>query len=247
MLITVNVLCLTGPPPPQNITVGLIAVSQISVQWMLTASKSKVGWAFSVRYADMSTKEERIIGMTNISRLSETNGLQSYTAVIGGLESYRKYTVEVYTVTQRGIESSGQTPVTVRTGKHVASLHGRKSTGVTYNSWLECELHRHQNHSVEHSVWIESWFSQGSNFLSNQQKNPTYKGNKYIFAFHLEGISEGCSGLNIQAYILLVSQSQSKNQQTWRTSKKRPYLSMSCISDLLEKQDLSYGWLTTSW
>lgn len=122
MLTTVNVLCLTGPPPPQNITVGLITVSQISVHWMLTASKSKVGWAFSVRYVDMSTREERIIGMTNISRLSETNGLLSYTAVIGGLESYRKYTIEVCTITQRGIESSGQAPVTVRTGKHVAIL-----------------------------------------------------------------------------------------------------------------------------
>ena len=65
--------------------------------------------------------------MTNISRLSETNGLQSYTAVIGGLESYRKYTVEVYTFTQRGIESSGQTPVTVQTGKHVASLFARQA------------------------------------------------------------------------------------------------------------------------
>ncbi|KAM8751980.1 phosphatidylinositol phosphatase PTPRQ [Acanthopagrus schlegelii] len=105
----------TRPPPPQNITVGLITVSQISVHWMLTASKSKVGWAFSVRYVDMSTREERIIGMTNISRLSETNGLLSYTAVIGGLESYRKYTIEVYTITQRGIESSGQAPVSVQT------------------------------------------------------------------------------------------------------------------------------------
>ncbi|KAA8590153.1 hypothetical protein FQN60_014087 [Etheostoma spectabile] len=48
--------------------------------------------------------------MTNISRLSETGGLQSYSAVIGGLESYREYRVEVYTVTQHGIESSVRAP-----------------------------------------------------------------------------------------------------------------------------------------
>lgn len=79
----------------------------------------RVGCTFVVRYVDMSSRQERIVGMTNISRLSETGGLQSYTAVIGGLESYRKYRVEVYTVTQHGIESCGQAPVTVSTGKHV--------------------------------------------------------------------------------------------------------------------------------
>ncbi|XP_027128956.1 phosphatidylinositol phosphatase PTPRQ [Larimichthys crocea] len=53
--------------------------------------------------------------MNNISKLSETSGLQSCTAVIGGLESYRKYRVEVFTITQHGIESCGQTPLTVQT------------------------------------------------------------------------------------------------------------------------------------
>ncbi|KAM9352376.1 phosphatidylinositol phosphatase PTPRQ [Symphorus nematophorus] len=105
----------TRPLPPQNITVGPVSVSQISVHWMLTDAQIKVGWTFVVHYVDMSATQERMVGMTNISRLSEAGGVQSYTAVIGGLESYRKYSVEVCTVTQRGIESCGQTPVTVQT------------------------------------------------------------------------------------------------------------------------------------
>ncbi|XP_035858941.1 phosphatidylinositol phosphatase PTPRQ isoform X2 [Sander lucioperca] len=105
----------TRPPPPQNITVGSVSVSQISVHWMMMDAQVRVGCTFVVRYVDMSSRQERIVGMTNISRLSETGGLQSYTAVIGGLESYRKYRVEVYTVTQHGIESCGQAPVTVST------------------------------------------------------------------------------------------------------------------------------------
>ncbi|XP_078113021.1 phosphatidylinositol phosphatase PTPRQ [Sander vitreus] len=105
----------TRPPPPQNITVGSVSVSQISVHWMMMDAQVRVGWTFVLRYMDMSSRQERIVGMTNISRLSETGGLQSYTAVIGGLESYREYRVEVYTVTQHGIESCGQAPVTVST------------------------------------------------------------------------------------------------------------------------------------
>lgn len=75
------------------------------------------GWTFVVHYVDMSSRQERIVGKTNISRSSLAGGLQSYTAVIGGLESYRKYRIEVYTVTQHGIESCGQVPLTVQTGK----------------------------------------------------------------------------------------------------------------------------------
>lgn len=124
----VYVLFLTGPLPPQNITVGPVTVSQIMVHWMLTDAQLGVGWTFVVRYVDMSSRQERIAGMTNISRLSETGGLQSYSAVIGGLESYRKYRVEVYTVTQHGIESCGQAPVTVQTGKHVTGLFHSRHT-----------------------------------------------------------------------------------------------------------------------
>ncbi|XP_037623294.1 phosphatidylinositol phosphatase PTPRQ isoform X2 [Sebastes umbrosus] len=111
----------TRPLPPQNITVGPVTVSQISVHWMLTDAQLRVGWTFVVRYVDMSSGQESIVGMSNISRLSETGGLQSYTAVIGGLESYRKYRVEVYTVTQHWIESCGQAPVTVQTAVRAPS------------------------------------------------------------------------------------------------------------------------------
>lgn len=76
-------------------------------------------WTFVVHYVDMSSKQEKIVGMTNISRSSLGGGLQSYTAVIGGLESYRKYRIEVHTVTQHGIESCGQVHLTVQTGKRV--------------------------------------------------------------------------------------------------------------------------------
>ncbi|KAM3838280.1 uncharacterized protein ACN63O_023158, partial [Diretmus argenteus] len=105
----------TRPLPPQNITVGPVTVSQISVHWVLLDSQHVIGWTFAVRYMDMSSRQERIAGMANISISSGTGGLQSYTAVIGGLESYRKYRVGVYTITQRGIESCGQAPLTVQT------------------------------------------------------------------------------------------------------------------------------------
>lgn len=119
------VIFLTGPLPPQNITFGPSTINQISVRWMLTDAQSGVGQTFVVRYEDVSSRKESIVGMTNISRLSETGGLQVYTAVIGGLRPHRKYRVGVYTVTQRGIESCGQAPVTVQTGERVTGRYGR--------------------------------------------------------------------------------------------------------------------------
>lgn len=69
---------------------------------------------------DMSNDQNRTVGMTKISRISETNPLRSYTAAIGGLESHRKYRIEVSTVTKHGIESCAQAAVVVQTGKQVA-------------------------------------------------------------------------------------------------------------------------------
>lgn len=71
---------------------------------------------------DMSNDQTmtRTVGMTKISRISETNPLRSYTAAIGGLESHRKYRIEVSTVTKHEIESCEQAAVVVQTGKHVA-------------------------------------------------------------------------------------------------------------------------------
>ncbi|XP_035497594.2 phosphatidylinositol phosphatase PTPRQ isoform X3 [Scophthalmus maximus] len=105
----------TRPLPPQNLTVGSTTVSQIRVHWMLPDVQCVAGWTFVVRYVDMSSRQQRIVGMADISWMSETGGSQSYTAVIGGLASHRKYMVDVYTVTQHGIESCGQVPVTVQT------------------------------------------------------------------------------------------------------------------------------------
>lgn len=109
-------LTFTGPPSPQNITAGPITVTQISVHWVLTGAQLKASWTFVVHYIDMDTRQERIVGMGNISK---TSGLQQYTAVIGGLESYRKYRIEVFTVTQHGILSCEQESVTVQTGEQM--------------------------------------------------------------------------------------------------------------------------------
>lgn len=108
----------SGPPSPQNITVGSKTADQILVRWTIPDTPLKFGWMFLVRYVDMSTEEERIVGMTKISRMSESSLLQPYTAVIGGLASHRTYRIAVSTVTQHGIESSEQAAVTVQTGKH---------------------------------------------------------------------------------------------------------------------------------
>lgn len=140
------VIFLTGPFPPQNVTVGDVTVDQISVHWLLTDAHYILGWSFLVHYVDLALKEDKIAGMTNISRSSKTVRLHSYTAIIGGLESYRNYSIEVYTVTQYGIKSCGQTPLLVHTGKP-AVLAFRFSLCILYLSFLQfsshivCQLH----------------------------------------------------------------------------------------------------------
>lgn len=116
LCICIFFLSFTGPPSPQNITAGPITVTQISVHWVLTGAQLKASWTFVVHYIDVDTSQERIVGMANISK---TSGLQQYTAVIGGLESYRKYRIEVFTVTQHGILSCEQESVTVQTGEQM--------------------------------------------------------------------------------------------------------------------------------
>lgn len=121
----------TGPPSPQNITVGTVTTDQIQVHWTLPVALFDVGWTFLVSYMDMSNDQNRTDGMIKIPRISETNPLHSYTAVIGGLESHRKYRIEVSTVTKYGIESCQQAAVVVQTGKHVAQEKQRASLLVT--------------------------------------------------------------------------------------------------------------------
>lgn len=84
---------------------------------MLPVTLLDVEWMFLVCYVDVSNNQKMRVGMTKISRISKTSLLQSYTAVIGGLESHRKYRIEVSTVTQHGIESCEQAAVVVQTGK----------------------------------------------------------------------------------------------------------------------------------
>ncbi|XP_056907490.1 phosphatidylinositol phosphatase PTPRQ isoform X1 [Takifugu flavidus] len=107
----------TRPPSPQNITVSAVTTDHIQVHWTLPVALFDVGWTFLVRYMDMSNDQTmtRTVGMTKISRISETNPLRSYTAAIGGLESHRKYRIEVSTVTKHGIESCEQAAVVVQT------------------------------------------------------------------------------------------------------------------------------------
>ncbi|KAM9377392.1 phosphatidylinositol phosphatase PTPRQ [Pholidichthys leucotaenia] len=105
----------TRPIPPQNITVGSVTATLINIHWMLPNAQYLAGWTFIVRYKDMSTGLDRILGVTNISRSSETAGFHSYTAMIGGLQSHRKYRIEVYTVTEHGIGSCLSRSLTVQT------------------------------------------------------------------------------------------------------------------------------------
>ncbi|XP_047451818.1 phosphatidylinositol phosphatase PTPRQ, partial [Mugil cephalus] len=105
----------TRPLPPQNVTVGPITASQISVRWVLPDALYVSGWTFVLRYEDMSSRQERVFGVPDISRASEAGGFQSYSAVIEGLESYRKYKIEVYTIARHGIGSCGSGPLIVQT------------------------------------------------------------------------------------------------------------------------------------
>ncbi|KAF3688867.1 Phosphatidylinositol phosphatase PTPRQ [Channa argus] len=162
----------TRPLTPQNITVGPVTISQISVHWILPETHHAAAWTFVVRYVDMSSSQERIVRMVNISRPSETGRLQSHTAVIGELESYRKYLVEVYTVTQHGVESCGHVPLTVQTGLAPPS---RVREGLVTDSSIELlwDPAKGQAHSYEviclncdHSHMVQKVLSQSAVFSS---------------------------------------------------------------------------------
>ncbi|XP_041854149.1 phosphatidylinositol phosphatase PTPRQ [Melanotaenia boesemani] len=101
------------PSPPQNISIGSITASQIRVNWMLSGAQCVAGWTFAVHCEDMISRQERLVN--NISRVVRADGMHFYSAVIGGLESYRKHRVEVFTVTRHGIRSCGQVPLTLQT------------------------------------------------------------------------------------------------------------------------------------
>lgn len=106
-----------GPLPPQDISVGSITASQITLHWMLPDTQCTAGWTFAVHCEDVSLRQERVL--SNISRVYGTNRKWFYTAMIGGLDAYTRYRIQVFTIAQFGIWSCGQAPLTVRTGKHV--------------------------------------------------------------------------------------------------------------------------------
>ncbi|XP_036006075.1 phosphatidylinositol phosphatase PTPRQ [Fundulus heteroclitus] len=103
----------TKPLPPQSITIGSITASQITVHWMLPDTPCSSEWEFAVLCVDVSSKQERVV--SNVSRVFETNRKWFCTAIVGGLESYTKYRIEVFTITKFGIWSCGPAPLTVRT------------------------------------------------------------------------------------------------------------------------------------
>lgn len=117
---------------------------------MLTGAQVKPDWRFAVRYVDVSAGEERIVGMANVSRSSEDGSSHSYTAVIGGLESHRKYGVEVFTVTQHGMQSCGPPPVTVQTGKRTAGLHTADRKGPTMSQHWKPEPEKYSQFYPHH-------------------------------------------------------------------------------------------------
>lgn len=98
---------------------------------MLPGAQLRAGWTFVVRYEDVDTSQQRMLVTASDSG---TSGLQQYTAVIGGLQSYRKYRIEVYTVTHHGIPSCEQQPVTAQTGE-------QKAPFISSNASCHIEMH----------------------------------------------------------------------------------------------------------
>ncbi|XP_056138465.1 phosphatidylinositol phosphatase PTPRQ [Lampris incognitus] len=105
----------TRPLPPQNITIESVTAGEIIIHLLLSGPPGFTAWSVVLRCMDISSGQERLAGVANISRSPETDGLQAYTAVVVGLESYRQYRIQVHTVTEQGIESCGQASLTVQT------------------------------------------------------------------------------------------------------------------------------------
>ncbi|XP_069567271.1 phosphatidylinositol phosphatase PTPRQ [Brachyistius frenatus] len=158
----------TRPLPAQNITVGAITDSQISVHWMLPHTQYGTGWTFVVRYEDMSLRQDRVVGVTNVSGVPETGAWPFYTAMIGGLESYRKYRVEVHTVTPEGLVSCGQEPLTVLTavraphGLVVLSMKENLTVCWTYSPEDHPDGYNITSHPPNHPTASSLWVNESS-------------------------------------------------------------------------------------
>ncbi|XP_036811524.1 phosphatidylinositol phosphatase PTPRQ isoform X4 [Oncorhynchus mykiss] len=115
--------CHTRPLPPRNITISNVTASQITVSWTAPDSQHAVRWNFLVRWEGVSSGLETRMVVASSAR----------SAVIAGLEGFRKYKVRVDSVTEHGVESCGGEELTLYTavsppGGVVVSSRGENLT-----------------------------------------------------------------------------------------------------------------------
>ncbi|XP_038872833.1 phosphatidylinositol phosphatase PTPRQ [Salvelinus namaycush] len=99
--------CHTRPLPPRNVTISNVTASQITVSWTAPDSQHAVRWSFLVRWEGVASGQETRMVVASSSR----------SAVIAGLEGFRKYKVRVDSVTEHGVESCGGEELTLYTGE----------------------------------------------------------------------------------------------------------------------------------
>ncbi|XP_071272815.1 phosphatidylinositol phosphatase PTPRQ [Salvelinus alpinus] len=115
--------CHTRPLPPRNVTISNVTASQITVSWTAPDSQHAVRWSFLVRWEGVASGQETRMVVASSSR----------SAVIAGLEGFRKYKVRVDSVTEHGVESCGGEELTLYTavsppGGVVVSSRGENLT-----------------------------------------------------------------------------------------------------------------------
>ncbi|XP_031657889.1 phosphatidylinositol phosphatase PTPRQ isoform X2 [Oncorhynchus kisutch] len=115
--------CHTRPLPPRNITILNVTASQITVSWTAPDSQHAVRWNFLVRWEGVASGLETRMVVASSAR----------SAVIAGLEGFRKYKVRVDSVTEHGVESCGGEELTLYTavsppGGVVVSSRGENLT-----------------------------------------------------------------------------------------------------------------------
>ncbi|XP_052321812.1 phosphatidylinositol phosphatase PTPRQ isoform X2 [Oncorhynchus keta] len=115
--------CHTRPLPPRNITISNVTASQITVSWTAPDSQHAVRWNILVRWEGVASGQETRMIVASSAR----------SAVIAGLEGFRKYKVRVDSVTEHGVESCGGEELTLYTavsppGGVVVSSRGENLT-----------------------------------------------------------------------------------------------------------------------
>ncbi|KAM6960599.1 phosphatidylinositol phosphatase PTPRQ [Aplochiton taeniatus] len=100
----------TRPLTPRNVSVSNITDNEVTVKWHFQDTGHNN--SFVVRYVDMTTGHQSTAGRGNVTQSSVIGGLETYSAAIGGLVPYRKYRIEVYTVTGWNVESCAEPIIT---------------------------------------------------------------------------------------------------------------------------------------